>query len=89
MRVVEARIRKQKYISPEYQHVDGTSFAAPIAASVAAQMLEVAPHLTPAQIRQGLLATCEALPGIDHRVQGAGILRPRRAVDWARAHSKP
>ena len=84
MRVVETRIRKQKYISPEYQHVDGTSFAAPIAASVAAQMLEVAPHLTPAQIKEGLCETAEPIEGIDRAVQGAGILRPRQAVDWAR-----
>ncbi|MFO0549937.1 MAG: S8 family serine peptidase [Polyangiaceae bacterium] len=89
MKVVEARIRKQKYISPEYQHVDGTSFAAPIAASVAAQMLEIAPKLTPAEIRQGLVATAEALPDVPREVQGAGILRPRAAVDWARARVAP
>ena len=34
------RISRSKYISPDYQHVDGTSFASPIIASVAAQMLE-------------------------------------------------
>ena len=87
MKVVETRIRKQKYISPEYQHVDGTSFAAPIAASVAAQMLEVAPKLTPAEIKAGLAATAEPIAGIDRTIQGAGILRPRRAVDWARAQA--
>lgn len=85
MRVIVGRIRKQKYISPDYQHVDGTSFAAPIAASVAAQMLEVAPKLTPAEIRQGLCETAEALTDVAPHVQGAGILRPRAAVDWARA----
>lgn len=89
MRVVEGRIRKQKYISPEYQHVDGTSFAAPIAASVAAQMLEVAPHLTPWEIKEGLTATAEPIEGIDRTIQGAGILRPRRAVDWARGKAGP
>ncbi len=85
MRVVEARIAKQKYISHEYQHVDGTSFASPIAASVAAQMLEIAPKLTPADIRRGLCETAERLPDVAAEMQGAGILKPRAAVDWARA----
>lgn len=84
MRVVEARIRRQKYISPEYQHVDGTSFASPIVASVAAQMLEVAPHLSPRDLRRGLCETSQPLPDVDRAVQGAGIVRPRAAVDWAR-----
>lgn len=88
MRVLTDRIRKQKYISPDYQHVDGTSFAAPIAASVAAQMLEVAPQLTPAELREGLCSTSERLPDVPDHVQGAGVLRPRAAVDWARARAK-
>ncbi len=85
---VQARIRKQKYISTEYQHVDGTSFASPIAASVGAQMLEVAPKLTPAEIKRGLIETAELLPNVPGTVQGAGILKPRGALDWARARAK-
>ncbi len=85
MRVVEGRIARQKYISTEYQHVDGTSFASPIAASVAAQMLEVAPGLSPLDIRRGLIETAEPLDAVPRTVQGAGILKPRRAVDWARS----
>ncbi len=38
------RIEHERFISPDYQHVQGTSFAAPITASVAAQMLEVDPR---------------------------------------------
>lgn len=87
MRAVEARIRRQKYISPDYQHVDGTSFAAPIAASVAAQMLEVAPKLTPDDLRRGLTETAESLADVPREQQGAGVLRPRAAVDWARARA--
>ena len=84
MRVVEGRIGRQKYISSEYQHVDGTSFASPIAASVAAQMLEVAPGLTSLDIRRGLVETAEPLDEVPQHIQGAGVLKPRRAVDWAR-----
>lgn len=85
MRAVEDRIGAQKYISRDYQHVDGTSFASPISASVAAQMLEVAPELTPGDIKQGLCETSERLENVPAEVQGAGILKPRIAVDWARA----
>lgn len=80
---VAARISRCKYISPDYQHVDGTSFASPISAAVAAQMLEANPALSPAQIREGLLSTALPLPNVDRARQGAGILRPRPAVEWA------
>jgi serine protease AprX len=78
------RIRHQKFISPDYQHVEGTSFAAPIAASVAAQMLEVDPALDPASLREGLLSTARPIEGIPAGVQGAGLLQPAAAVRWAR-----
>lgn len=77
------RIAAQKYISPHYQHVDGTSFAAPITASVIAQMLEVNPALTPLEIKRGLLRTAQPLSDVPERQQGAGALRPREAVQWA------
>jgi serine protease AprX len=80
---IEARIARQKFVSPDYQHVDGTSFAAPIAASIAAQMLEANPALTPALIRRGLTSTAALLPGVPAAFQGAGVLRPRQAVEWA------
>lgn len=83
LRSVAGRIERCKYISQDYQHVDGTSFASPIAASVAAQMLEAHPRLTPAQIREGLLATAEPIKNTGREVQGAGVLQPLRAVEWA------
>ena len=79
-----SRVRHQKFISPDYQHVEGTSFAAPITASVAAQMLQVAPTLTPAQLREGLLATARPIAGVGPEAQGAGLLQPAAAVRWAR-----
>jgi serine protease AprX len=81
---VHGRIERSKYLSPDYQHVDGTSFAAPITASVAAQMLEADPSLRPADLLRGLTATAAPLPGVDKARQGAGMLRPRRAVEWAK-----
>jgi serine protease AprX len=82
------RIRDQKFISPDYQHVEGTSFAAPITASVAAQMLEVDPTLTPASLREGLLSTAKPIEGLPAGLQGAGLLQPAAAVRWARERRK-
>lgn len=84
---VEGRLERGKHISADHQHVDGTSFASPIAASVAAQMLEADPSLTPALIREGLLATAVKLKGVAPAVQGAGLLGARGAVEWARRRS--
>jgi len=84
LRAIHARIRRAKYISPDYQHVDGTSFAAPVTSSVAAQMLEVAPELTPAEVKLGLLETAEAIADVAPAIQGTGMLRPQAAVEWAK-----
>lgn len=85
---VEARMKRGKYVSPDHQHVDGTSFAAPIVMSVAAQMLEVAPRLTPAQLREGLVSTAMPLANVPRGSQGAGVVHPRAAVEWARRHAR-
>lgn len=80
---VSARIHLQKYIARDYQHVDGTSFAAPIVASAVAQMLEANPKLSPTDVRKGLLETARKLDGIEQAVQGAGVLSPAVVVAWA------
>ena len=41
------KIRRENVITENYKYVDGTSFSAPIVSSVAAQMLEANPSLTP------------------------------------------
>jgi serine protease AprX len=79
---VSERIEHQKYISIDYQHVEGTSFAAPIAASVAAQMIERDGSLTPALVREGLLAAARPIAGVAREAQGRGLLAPRAAVRW-------
>jgi len=74
------RIQKCKCISPHYMHVDGTSFAAPIVTSIIAQLLEINPHLTPAQIRIILFSTAKRLPGLPAEQQGYGIIHPGKAI---------
>lgn len=76
-------IKRRKIVATHYQHVDGTSFAAPIIASVAAQMIESNPNLTPAAIKNILMSTAKKLAGHPSMRQGFGILNARLAVEVA------
>ena len=81
---VDERLRAEKIVAAHYQHVDGTSFAAPVVASVVAQMLEANPALTPAEVRRILLATASPVPGIAALRQGHGVMDAAAAVAAAR-----
>ena len=61
-------------------HVDGTSFAAPIVSSVAAQILEASPALSANDIRQVLLRTAIPVPTYDIARQGFGKMQPKMAL---------
>jgi serine protease AprX len=84
------RIAELKLITPHYQHVEGTSFAAPIVTSAIACMLEANPALSPLLVRDVLKETAQAVPGADRERQGAGALSPGQAVARALAerHSR-
>jgi serine protease AprX len=81
--IIETEIKRRKIVAAHYQHVDGTSFAAPIAASVAAQMLEANPNLTPAAVKNILISTAERLTRFPAVRQGYGRINARRAVSAA------
>lgn len=83
---IHQRIREQKYIHPHYQHVDGTSMAAPIVSGVAAQLLEAIPDLTPAQIKETLQKTAEPLRAIPFERQGWGVVNGCAAFAAAFRH---
>ena len=70
-------------ISGAYKHVDGTSFAAPIVSSLAAQMLEANPGLAPRQVKRLVLQTARRLPHVDVDRQGWGVVDARAAVEAA------
>ena len=82
--LAEARLRESKTVATHYQHVDGTSFAAPIVASVVAQMIEANPRLTPAAIKHILISTADRIGGAPLMRQGYGVINARRAVSEAR-----
>ncbi len=81
---VEDALRAEKIVAAHYQHVDGTSFAAPVVASVVAQMLEANPALAPSEVRRILLATASPVSGIPALRQGHGVVEPAAAVAAAR-----
>lgn len=70
--------------SAPYQYVDGTSFAAPIVASIAAQMIEANPALTPGAIKNILVSTADRIVTESVVRQGYGVVNARRAVELAK-----
>ena len=53
------RIQSCKFISRDYIHVDGTSFAASIVTSVIAQLVEANPQLNPRSLREVLFRSAK------------------------------
>lgn len=80
---VEPRLGELKMVTPYYQHVEGTSFAAPVVAGVVACMLEANPSLTPRRVRELLTAAAHPVPGAPVERQGAGAVDAGRAVTLA------
>jgi serine protease AprX len=81
--IITLKIRRENVITKNYKYVDGTSFSAPIVSSVAAQMLEANPGLTPSDVKRILISTAERLPHYEVDRQGWGVIDPRRAVEMA------
>jgi serine protease AprX len=81
---VDAALQQEKIVAAHYQHVDGTSFAAPIVASVVAQMIQANPTLTPGTIKNILVSTADRIVTEPVIRQGYGVVNARRAVELAR-----
>lgn len=82
---ISGALIKSKIVGPNHQHVDGTSFAAPIVTSVVAQMLEAAPHLTPPAVKAVLISSADRVPSVSLLQQGYGVVNAKRAVELARS----
>jgi serine protease AprX len=72
-----------RVIAPGYMWMSGTSFAAPIVAGAAAQILARHPDWGPDQVKGALMLTAAYLPGTDWQQAGVG------EVDGAMAASLP
>jgi serine protease AprX len=80
---VESILESQKIIATHYQHVDGTSFAAPIVSSIVFQMLEANSQLTPGAVKNILISTADRITTAPAIRQGFGVVNARRAVELA------
>lgn len=85
---IDAALKEHKIIAAHYQHVDGTSFAAPVVSSIAAQMLEANSALTPRAIKHLLVSTAVRVAHAPLMWQGYGVVRARRAVELASKFSQ-
>jgi serine protease AprX len=83
--LITVKLREGNVINQHYKYVDGTSFAAPIVASIIACMLEANPRLTPQQIKRLLIDTAERVPDVEVDRQGWGVVSARLAVELALA----
>src|SRR5689334_1134950 len=88
-RFVEGALQQLKIVATHYQHVDGTSFAAPIVTSVVAQMIEANPALTPDAVKNILVSTADRILTEPVIRQGYGVVNARRAVELARTEQHP
>src|SRR5687768_9035352 len=87
--LVAAKMKGNNVISGAYKHVDGTSFAAPIVASIAAQMIEANPDLAPQDVKRLLIDTARRIPGVSVDRQGWGVVDAGKAVRGAvEAHER-
>lgn len=82
--VVAPTLPVTKDRNTHYQHVDGTSFAAPIVTSIVAQMIEANPQLSPGAIKNLLISTADRIAGAPAIRQGFGVVNARRAVALAK-----
>ena len=85
--IITLKIRLENVITKHYKYVDGTSFSAPIVSSVAAQMLEANPELSPFDIKRILISAAERLPHYEVDRQGWGVIDPRSSVEMAMAEA--
>jgi serine protease AprX len=81
---INGLMHESKIVATHYQHVDGTSFAAPIVASLVAQMIAVNPKLTPGAVKQILTSTANRLGAAEVLRQGYGAVNASRALEEAR-----
>jgi serine protease AprX len=72
--------RPESVVAPGYIQLSGTSFAAPIVAGGAAQILAAHPSWTPDQVKGALMLTASRTPAAAPLSQGVGIIDIGKAV---------
>jgi serine protease AprX len=84
-----AALRPDHIVSPGYMELSGTSFAAPVVAGTAAQMLARHPSWTPDQLKGVLMVTAKPLPQAIAGSTGVGEMNAARAANFPRTPPNP
>src|SRR2546430_2683906 len=82
MNATLAAERPDHIVAPGYMELSGTSFAAPVVAGTAAQMLARHPSWSPDQLKGALMLTAKLLPQANYGSAGVGELNAARAVSF-------
>jgi len=61
-----------RVVAPGYMWMSGTSFASPVVAGAAAQILALHPDWTPDEVKGALMLTAAYLPNVDWQAAGVG-----------------
>jgi serine protease AprX len=77
--------RPDHIVAPGYMQLSGTSFAAPVVAGAAAQILARHPGWTPDQIKGALMLTAKPVPGAAANASGVGEISAGAAASLTSA----
>jgi serine protease AprX len=77
--------KPENVVAPGYMRLSGTSFATPVVAGIAAQILARHPEWTPDQIKGALMYTARRIPEAQRLEQGRGEVNAVRAATATRA----
>lgn len=72
--------RADHVVAPGYMELSGTSFAAPVVAGAAAQILALHPDWSPDQVKGALMVAARPAPGLTNWEIGVGEVRAARAA---------
>jgi serine protease AprX len=72
-------------VAPGYMRLSGTSFATPVVAGIAAQILARHPGWTPDEVKGALMKTARRIPEAQRLEQGRGEVNAVRAASLTRA----
>jgi serine protease AprX len=76
--------RADHIVSPGYIELSGTSFATPVVAGTAADLLARHPSWTPDQVKGALMVTAKPVPHAPALAAGVGQLNAGRASDYSK-----